>query len=144
MFQNMQHCRDFAKLDVLPDLISLLDLSCMPLVTPSTAAFSSISALFRMLSEVKPVEVAKAIVQAVRGSLDQTTWFWEGFSPESRLLAAVSPREYMITHESLFTTNLRTSIHTQPLAKQRRRTIDSDLSQFFSHLRLYCPTFTAT
>lgn len=93
MFQNMQHCRDFAKLDVVPDLIAMLELSCMPLVNPSTAVFSSISALFRMLSEVKPVEVAKAIVKAVRRGLDQTTWFWESLAPESRLLSAVSPGE---------------------------------------------------
>lgn len=89
----MQHCRDFIKLDPLPVLLEILELPCMPMVVPSTAAFSSISSTFRIVSEVKPVETAKAILKQVAVHLENTKWFWETLGEESRLLDVVAPSE---------------------------------------------------
>lgn len=93
LFQNIQHCKDFVKLDPAPILLDLLALPCMPVDAPATACFSSVSSIFRIMSEVKPTETAVAIIKEARKYLEKTRWFWEEFPEESRLAPFLSPSE---------------------------------------------------
>lgn len=65
----------------------------MPVDAPATACFSSISAVFRIMSEVKPTEMAVVIIKEARKYLDKTKWFWETFPEESRLAPFLTPCE---------------------------------------------------
>lgn len=65
----------------------------MPVDAPATASFSSVSSIFRIMSEVKPTETAVAIIKEARKYLDKTEWFWGSFPEESRLAPFLSPCE---------------------------------------------------
>ncbi|KAI5477219.1 E3 ubiquitin-protein ligase HUWE1 [Pseudohyphozyma bogoriensis] len=91
LFQNLGHCKDFIRLDPIPIILDIFALPCAPHTSPNTPAFVSMSTLFRVMSEVKPPEVAAAVLKEIKAYLEKTSWFWSGFSVESRLTSLVAP-----------------------------------------------------
>ncbi|SGY62078.1 BQ5605_C007g04651 [Microbotryum silenes-dioicae] len=100
LFQHMAHGKDFAQHEPYDLLLDLLDLPSMPSYAPGTGAFSSISAIFRMLSEFKGVEAVSAILKRTKACLEQTEWLTSTYSGDSKLSSMISPTDATIDAEN--------------------------------------------
>ncbi|SCV71562.1 BQ2448_3150 [Microbotryum intermedium] len=96
LFQHMAHGKDFARHEPYDLLLDLLSLPCMPSYAPGTGAYSSISAIFRMLSEFKGVEAVSAILKRTKVCFEQIEWLTSMYLGDSKLSSMISPTDTTI------------------------------------------------
>lgn len=85
LFQNISHAKDFVKFDPIPILLDLVALKSTPSLGTTSPAFSSLTAVFRILSDIKAAEVAVQLLKKIDSMLEETKDLWEKEELEPKL-----------------------------------------------------------